>query len=243
MKINLWEEYEKWINNCSFIDLTHTLSPNTPHWSGFSPMVMNTIFDYNDGFYVHEFSVVGQFGTHIDAPNHFVKNTRSLDQILPSEMILPLCVIDISEKVKTNVDYSITLDDLKTWEKEYGKIPKNCFVALRTDWYKKDDLDNCDKNGKKHYPGWSMDVLKFLVEKRDIKAIGHETSDTDPAIQGDKDGLIMEYYILEQERYQIELMKNLDKLPPKGALIFCGFPKVKNGTGFPARCIAITPNL
>ena len=138
-------------------------------------------------------------------------------------------------------DYSVTMADFRKWEEKYGKIPEGCFVALRTDWYKQDDLDNLDSEGNKHYPGWSMEVLKFLVNERNIKAIGHETSDTDPAIEGAKNGLIMEYYILEQNRYQIELLRNLDKLPPKGALIFCGFPKVKKGSGFPARCIAISP--
>jgi kynurenine formamidase len=36
-------------------------------------------------------------------------------------------------------------------------------------------------------------------------------------------------------------MANLDKVPPTGALIVASFPKLKDGSGFPARCFAILP--
>ncbi len=237
----LWEDLNKWKRDYKFVELTHELSPETPHWSGFEPMEVKAKFTLEDGFFVNELKVVTQYGTHVDAPGHFVEGMRLLDKITPDEMVLALCVIDISDKAQKNNDYSVSLNDIKEWEKEYGKIPENSFVALRTDWSKRDELDNKDNDGNKHYPGWSMAVLKFLIEERNITAVGHETSDTDPAINGAKDGLIMEYYILEQNRYQIELMKNLSELPAKGAIIFCGFPKAKDFPGFPARCFAICP--
>lgn len=241
MSLKLWDEYRRWIKECKFVDLTHTLSPETPHWSGFTPMEEKTVFDYNDGFYVNEVKLVTQYGTHVDSPAHFVEGKRFLHEIEPKEMILPICVIDISDKVKNNVDYSVLIQDILDWEEKHGKIPEDCFVALRTDWHEREDLDNPDSEGNKHYPGWSMDVLKLLFEDRNVRAIGHETSDTDPAVEGAKNGLIMEYYVLEQDKYQIELMKNLNQLPPVGAIVFCGFPKYKNGAGFPARCIAVCP--
>ena len=77
------------------------------------------------------------------------------------------------------------------------------------------------------------------MEKRNVTAIGHETSDTDPPAISSKLGYVGETYILDQQRYQIELLRNLDQLPPTGALIVCGFPKVVDGAGFTARCFAI----
>lgn len=241
MDLKLWDDYKRWQSECKFVELTHALSPETTHWSGFDPMEITTKFTLDDGFFVQEFKTVTQYGTHIDAPGHFVAGMRLLDKIRPDEMVLPLCVVDISDKAKEDEDYSVTVKDFKKWEAEYGEIPEGCFVALRTDWSKREDLDNCDADGNKHYPGWSMEALKFLIEERNIAALGHETSDTDPAVLGARDGLIMEYYVLEQDRYQIELMNNLSDVPPKGALIFCGFPKGKDFAGFPARCIAICP--
>ena len=43
-----------------------------------------------------------------------------------------------------------------------------------------------------------------------------------------------EQYILSVDRYQIEVMDHLDELPATGAVIFCTFPKVRDGVGYPA---------
>lgn len=237
----LWEELTKWKKECNFVELSHEVSPQTPHWSGFPAMTVDIKFDYPVGFRVHEFTMVSQYGTHVDAPLHFVEGTRGLHEIDAKELILPLCVIDITAKVDENSDYAVTKQDILDWEAQYGAIPSEAFVAIRSDWSKREDMDNFDAEGNKHYPGWAMDALKYLVEIRNVTAIGHETSDTDAPADSSKHGYICEYYILEQGRYQIELMKNLDQVPPVGSLIFCGFPKAKDAAGFTARCIAICP--
>lgn len=238
---NLWKTLETWKNDCKFVDLSYEVSPETPHWSGFPAMKIDMPFDYADGFRVHEFTLVSQYGTHVDAPLHFVPGTCGLHELALENMILPLCVVDITEKVMKNVDYAVTKQDIRDWENKYGQIPENSFVAIRSDWSKRSDMDNYDANGNKHYPGWEISALKFLVEQRNIAAIGHETSDTDAAVDSVNHGYICETYILEQGRYQIELMCNLSEVPPVGSVIFCGFPKAKDAAGFTARCIAICP--
>jgi len=47
-----------------------------------------------------------------------------------------------------------------------------------------------------------------------------------------------EQYILSVDRYQIEVMDHLDELPATGAVIFCTFPKMRDGVGYPARVFA-----
>ena len=54
-------------------------------------------------------------------------------------------------------------------------------------------------------------------------------------------GAPAETYILEQDRWQIELLANLDRVPARGALIVATWPKPAGGSGFPARCFAIAP--
>lgn len=242
MNKTLWEQCKDWKQKYEFIDLTHELSPETPHWSGFPALEYTTPFSYPDGFLVQKYTLVSQYGTHVDAPSHFVEGKRHLHEIQPEEMILPLCVVDISGKVAECVDTSVSVEDILAWEAEYGEIPPKAFVALRTDWSLREDLDNVGADGNKHYPGWSFAVLQFLVEQREVSAIGHETSDTDASMDIVKNGVYQcEYYILEQQRYQIELMKDLYKVPPVGSVIFCGFPKAKDSAGFTARCIAMCP--
>jgi kynurenine formamidase len=160
-------------------------------------------------------------------------------------MILPLVVIDVHEAVAENPDYTMTLDDVKDWEKKHGRIPEGAFVAMRTDWSKRwpsmDAMQNRDAAGIAHYPGWSMEVLKYLYEERKITASGHETTDTDPGVATSKDDYSLETYILKSDHYQIELLAHLDAVPEAGALLVAAFPKPKDGSGFPARVFAILP--
>lgn len=240
------------IKTKKFVDLTHAFAPGIPHWKGFPDEKRETLFWYEpgvgklgSGFFAQSFTHVGQWGTHVDPPAHFVKGMRTVDQIDVKEMIMPLVVIDVHEKVAKNPDYTITMEDVRDWEKRNGSIPEGAFVAMRTDWSKRwpsmEAMQNKDEKGVAHYPGWSMEVLKYIYEERKTTASGHETTDTDPGIATTKDDYSLETYILKQNHYQIELLTNLDKVPEAGALVVASFPKPKDGSGFPARVFAILP--
>lgn len=245
MENMLWTQFKTWQENCKWVDLTYPLSPTTPHWVGWNALAVETTASLGDDsiFAANTYTTVGQYGTHVDAPTHMVKDGRSLDQITPAEMVLPLCVIDKSQAAKENADYILSVEDILVWEQTHGKIPAGSFVAFRTDWCKRPatDMDNLDGEGNRHFPGWGLETLKFLVEQRNIGGIGHETSDTEAPITSGKTNYEVEYYILEQDKMHIELLKDLDQCPATGALIFCTFPSVVGGTGFPARCFALMP--
>jgi kynurenine formamidase len=240
------------IRSKQFVDLTHAFEPGIPHWPGFPDEKRETLYWYEEGvgtkgkgFFAQQYTHVGQWGTHCDPPAHFVKGKRTIDQIAPKEMILPLVVIDVHEKAVKNPDYTITMDDVRGWEQRHGQIPADAFVAMRTDWSKRwpdaKAMRNEDAQGVAHYPGWSQEVLKYLYEERKITASGHETTDTDPGIATSKGDYSLETYILGTDHYQIELLTNLDKVPEAGAIVVVTFPKPKGGSGFPARVLAIVP--
>lgn len=235
-----------------WVDLTHTLSSETPHWFGFAPFKSTLLFDYLPGtpedmlapMRCYEYAVASQYGTHVDAPRHFWAEGRALDSIEPAELVMPLCVIDKHEECAADPDFHLTVQDLVDWESEHGRIPEGAFVAFRSDWCRKADLENKDADGQPHYPGWDLSAIKWLVEERDIAAIGHEPADTDPATVTTKEDSYpypAEQYILSQDRFQIEVMDHLDQVPETGALIVCAFPKLLDGVGYPARCFAICP--
>jgi kynurenine formamidase len=240
------------IKTKEFVDLTHSFAPGIPHWKGFPDEKRETLYDYapkrgrlGSGFYAQSYTHVGQWGTHVDPPAHFVKGLRTVDQISVREMILPLVMIDVHEKAALNPDYTMTMDDVRSWEKRNGPIPEGAFVVMRTDWSKRwpnmKAMQNRDAKGIAHYPGWSIEVLRYLYEERRITASGHETTDTDPGVATSKDDYSLETYVLKQNRYQIELLANLDKVPEAGALAVVTFPKPEGGSGFPARVFAILP--
>lgn len=240
------------LNKKKFVDLSHSFSPGIPHWHGFPDEIRTVIYAHDkgegtmgDGFFAEQFQIVGQWGTHLDPPVHFIKGGRCIDEITPKEMILPLVVIDVHLEVEQNADYVLTTADLLKWEQKHGKIPEGAFVAMRSDWSKfwpdSAKMENKDSLGVSHYPGWSIEALQFLVEKRKITAIGHETTDTDPGIKTSRDNYESEIFILSQNKYQIEMLTNLDQLPEKGAIVFIGVPKPHKGSGFPTRVIAVVP--
>lgn len=247
----LADEPELWklcrtLQTHKFVDLTHAFDANSPHWHGFPGMTAKTLYTHDkDGFWAEEFTHVGQYGTHVDPPAHFHKGKRTLDQIPVSEMILPLVAIDLHERVAKDPDTMLTVDDVLAWEKRNGPIPAGAFVVFRSDWSKRwpdqAKMYNKDDKGVAHYPGWTLDALKLLYEQRKITASGHETLDTDPGVKTTKGIYECESYILGQNRYQIELLTNLDQVPEKGAMVIVSFPKPRNGSGFPARVFAIAP--
>lgn len=235
-----------------FVDLTHPFAPGIPHWPGFPNEERKTIYWYDKkpgvlgtGFFTEVYTHVGQWGTHVDAPAHFHRGKRTVDQIPLKEMILPLVVIDVHDEVAKNPDYTLTMERVKKWERDHGPIAADAFVALRTDWSKRwpdaAKMENKDAKGVAHYPGWSLAALKYLYEERKVTATGHETTDTDPGLATSKDDYALETYVLGTNHYQIELLANLDQVPEAGAIAVVSFPKPEGGAGFPARVFAIVP--
>ena len=245
-------DLQKTLINKKFVDLTHDFAPGIPHWSGFPNEERKMIYWYHkqaglmgEGFFAEVFTHVGQWGTHVDPPAHFHEGLRTIDQIDPKEMILPLVCIDVHAECAKNADYTLTLERVKKWETNHGKIPAGAFVAMRTDWSKRwpdgEKMANKDGHGVAHYPGWSLPALKYLYQDCKITASGHETTDTDPGLATTKDDYSLESYILGTNHYQIELLTNLDQVPESGAIVIATFPKPRGGSGFPARVFAIVP--
>ncbi len=195
-----------------WVDLTHTFGPDSPHFQSFDAAQFETLFDHEQGFFAQSFKFAGQYGTHLDAPIHFVRNARYLEELDLKELVLPLVVIDKSAEAEANPDYTLEIEDILSFEAEHGEIEEGTFVALRTDWSKRwpsqEAFENKGADGNNHAPGWSVSALTFLFHERKIKAVGHETFDTDATIDFHKNGaLIAEYYVLEQDTYQVELLK------------------------------------
>jgi len=227
-----------------FVDLTHSFSPHTPVWSGFGQAKFSPAADpksgrpytiKEDGFRATYYQMVGQYGTHVDPPAHFAADGITMDKIPLKQMILPLIVLDDTPYIAKDPNHAFSVADLKAWENKHGRVPHGSFVALRTDMYKDWD-SNPERFKRQPFPAWAFETIKFLYEQRGVTATGHEAMDTDTTEKMDS-----ETYILQHGHYQIEVMANLDKVPPTGALIVVTWPKVRDGLGFPARAFAILP--
>lgn len=137
-----------------WIDLTHAFNADSPHFFMFEPAEFKTLFDYRDGFFAQQFTFPGQYGTHIDAPCHFVQGRRFVHDLELKELVLPLVVIDQSARAQKDADFALSADDVLAFEQIHGRIESGSFVALRTDWSKRWPsqalMDNKDAEGNNH---------------------------------------------------------------------------------------------
>ena len=144
MTFKLWNILEELKSDAyEWVELSHSLNNDSPYWGGIpagSVELGKTVFDWGNPMLeclIQTFKFPGQFGTHIDFPSHFVKGLASSEAFGANNMLMPLCVIDITDKVAQDVHYAVTVADIKEYEAKYGAIPDGAFVALRTDWAKK----------------------------------------------------------------------------------------------------------
>lgn len=235
-----------------WVDLSHKLNNDSPFWGGIpkdAVELCHTVFDWGNPMLeclIQTFKFPGQFGTHMDFPGHFKRGAVNSDAFGVKNMLYPLVVVDISDKVKKDVHYAVTVDDIKAHEEKYGPIPAGAFVALRTDWAKNwpdgQKMAGLADDGSEHAPGWSLAALKYIYETRQAAANGHETLDTDATqVAADAGDLVCERYVLSTGHVQIEALDNLDKVAPTGALLFAAWPNIEGATGLPVRVLAITP--
>ncbi len=234
----------KIISSKQFVDLTHSFGPTTPVWKGFGQATFAAAEDpasgdpysiAKDSFRATVYSMVGQYGTHVDAPAHFDPHGRALGDIPVKQMILPLVVFDMTPVLKRDPNHALTVADIEEWERKHGRVPAGCFAAIRTDMYK--DWDTDPEHFKRYpFPAWSFAAIKFLYEQRGIVANGHEALDTDIS-----KGMDSEKWLLTHGHWQIEGLARLDEVPATGALIVVSWPKPEHGVGFPARAFAILP--
>ena len=233
-----------------WIELSHLMDNDSPYWSGIpagSVELGSVVFDWGNPMLecqIQTFKFPGQFGTHIDFPAHFARGAECAESFGMKDAVFPLCVVDISEKVKADPTYCVTVEDLREFEDRYGQIPDGAFVALRTDWYKNwpdmNAMSGIAEDGSENFPGWSLEAIRYLYETRNAAANGHETLDTDGSAECARQGdLACERYVLSHGKVQIELLKNLDKLPPVGAVLFASWPNFKGANGLPCRVFAI----
>lgn len=245
----LWEDLKR-LKKCRWIELSHPLNNESPYWGGIpkgAVELSKTVYDWGNELecLIQTFKFPGQFGTHIDFPGHFIKGEPLSEAYGVKDMVFPLVVINISEKVREDVHYAVTAEDIKAYERKYGEIPDGAFVALYTGWSKRwpdmDAICNYDQDGGEHFPGWSMEALKYIYEVRNAAANGHETLDTDASVLAAEAGdLACERYVLGKEKLQVEVLCNLDQVPEAGAVVIAAFLPIQGATGLPVRMWAIT---
>jgi kynurenine formamidase len=220
-------------------DLTHVFTEGFPVFTFDPPARRDLVTIPTGGFYSQEWTFGEHSGTHMDAPGHFVTGGRLSPEITPQELIVPIVVIDISGRAERDPDAAVTVDDLRRFERRHGRIPDGALVCMDSGWARKIDDPLEFKGGAAfpnyHFPGFGLEAAMWLVERRDVTGIGVDTLSLDP---GNSSTFPVHVNLLRTDRYGLENLANLDKIPPRGAVAYVGLIPWEEGSGGPCRVIA-----
>lgn len=222
-------------NQLSFVDLTHSLTPSIPHWSGHCGFQPTILSDYDDSstdtkFRLHSINMRAGIGTHMDAPLHCIPEATDIADITLKQLIAPCIVIDVS--AKADETYQVTTDDIHHFEKQHGVITKNALVIIRTGWDKFWSTPEKYRN-QLRFPTISLQAAELLLE-REMVGLGIDTLSPDT----EASGFPVHRLVLGANKYIIENVANADLLPVVGACAIALPLKIQGGTESPIRLIA-----
>mgnify|MGYP005751782023 CR=1 FL=1 len=240
------------------VDCSGTLGPDTPLLKlppelakDTPPIKIHKISEYDkDGpFWAWNWLELGEHsGTHFDAPHHWITGKDNpagyTDTLDVQRLIAPVNVMDFSKEAAENNDFLLTIDHVKAWEAQHGEIKAGEWVVMRSDWDKRNHDEalylNADENGP-HTPGPTAEVIQYLIEKG-IVGWGTQCIGTDAGLAGGMTPPFPAHNLLHaNDRFGLASLTNLDKLPPKGAILIAAPLKIKEGTGSPIRALALVP--
>lgn len=221
------------------VDMTHTLSAEFPTYFGTPQFAAEQVFNFADnGFNLFNLTINEHTGTHIDAPLHFSADGLSVDEIPVSDLVAPLCVVDIAARAAEDADTQVTPDDLSAWIATNGEIPDGACVAMHSGWASKvatEAFRNFDGTAQ-HYPGFHVEAVQMLIEMTGARSIAVDTLSLDHGMSAD---FATHYAWLPTGRFGIECLAGLNAVPAAGATLIIGAPKHAGGSGGPARIFAM----
>lgn len=235
------------------VDLSHAYDGQTIAWPTSEQFRLEKVADgvTEQGYYyaANNFFSAEHGGTHIDAPIHFAKGRRTVDQIPLDQLTGPAAVVDVSTASERDADHLITTADLEQWEQANGRFPDGSIILLRTGfstrWPDAVRYLGTSERGaaavpKLHFPGLHPDAARWLVENRSIDAIGIDTASID---RGQSTQYESHRILTDRDIPAFENLTNLDRLPARGAYLVALPMKIGGGSGGPLRAIAILPPL
>ena len=227
------------------LDLTHALNTTSPYWPNASgnPFTYDILAAHDNGApAMGAYSTPEHHGTHLDAPIHGADHQPSVDQLTAADLFGPAAVIDVAAQSEADPDYQLTKDDLLAWEARHGTLPNGVIVLMYTGWSKKwsdyEAYKNQDADGRMHFPGFSEEAARFLIDERHIRGIGIDNMSVDPAAGR---GFPVHRVVNGSGKFHLENVANLHLLPPAGAFLIIAPIKIEGGSGGQVRIFAVLP--
>jgi len=234
------------LDEVTLVDLSHTYDQSTLFWPT-SPIA----FEHNklaygpsgNGYFysAYTFATPEHGGTHLDAPIHFSKGAKTVEQLPIGNLYAPLVILDVTAQAAADRDYRLAPGDIEVYEAIHGPIKPGAAVLVRTGWSKHwPDAraylgDNTPGDASNlSFPGFGAAAAKMLVDRK-VVMIGIDTASID---YGKSKDFAVHVVIARANIPALENLTNLGDLPVAGAYILAAPMKIGGGSGAPARVLA-----
>jgi kynurenine formamidase len=238
-------------NGVRLVDLTHAFGGETIVWPTEQEfrLVIQQAGETEGGYYYasNRIEMPEHGGTHVDAPIHFSRGGRTVDQIPLEELVGRAVRVDVSSRCTNDRDYRVTVQDFLQWEASHGRIPERAIVLLETGygrfWPSRERYLGTSQRGRSgvealRFPGLHPEAAQWLVRERHVKAIGIDTASID---YGQSTAFETHVVLLSHQVPVFENLANLDRLPDRDFLVIALPMKIAGGSGGPLRIMAVLP--
>ena len=141
----------------------------------------------------------------------------TVDTLPASRLVAPLAVIEAQHKSFPDSESLVTMNDVADYERDHGAVPQGAIVLLTSK--------------KQQTPQFSNDALHFLVEARNIVAIGNAGTSVAPSTQN--------AYLATKGIYELENVANLSLVPQSGVIAIAAPEKINGAGEGPVRLMAL----
>ena len=233
------------------VDLSHPYGEETLYWPS-RPAAKFELEQLAHGdteggyFYsANRFCTQEHGGTHLDAPIHFARGKKTVDQLALEQLIAPAVRIDVRKQAQADRRFRLRVEDVLRFEERHGKIRPGTIVLLQTGWSNhwpdrkqylgsesREDASGLD------FPSYGEEAARLLIEQRGVAVLGVDTASID---FGRSKDFIVHRVAAAANAAGLENLTRLDQLPETGFNIVALPMNIRGGSGGPVRVVALVP--
>ena len=239
------------VTDYRLVDLTHPYGEETLYWPSrpASQFQLEQLAhgDTQGGYFysANRFCTPEHGGTHLDAPIHFARGKKTVDQLELTQLIAPAVRIDVREQARGNRSYRLSVEDVVRFEERHGKIRPGTMVLLQTGWSRywpdrKQYLgsESVEDASGLDFPSYGAEAARLLIEQRGVTMLGVDTASID---FGRSQDFIVHRIAAAANAAGLENLTRLDELPETGFNVIALPMNIRGGSGGPVRVLALVP--